>query len=302
MNYIKKYIKLIIIGTLIIGIFVIAINTQYVCQILSDVNSYQILKNPIIAIGDPHANLNNFLKIGNNAGFLENSYTCEWKSGIEPLTIIQTGDIFDRGPDGVGIYNCIRHLQKTIPDGVNFITLVGNHELMVITDGIGSFPERVLYQDLIPLIHNDIKNGDLKAVHNVGHYLFSHAGFNRPFLNSIGFNNITSETTDLTSLTTYINKEFIKLFTGSLNKINIKRHIFNHASSTRGGPKGSIAGFLWSDWKEIDDSLHQIVGHSMSDTIRQKGNSTCIDAGNSYTNHPQYLYIDVYDNHYYKIV
>lgn len=266
---------------------------------------YQVHENPIVVIGDTHGNYNNFLNVGSHAGFLENEYTCEWVHNISPLDIVMVGDYLDRGEDGVALMGCIQHLRETTPDSIRFTTLYGNHEVMALLDGVKDtrYPEREAYEDsLMPQILSGLQTGNLKAAHSIGHRLFTHAGLTRPFLDSIGFQNITSETTDLSSLVNYLNDESTRLFSGPLKAV--KKHPFYQVGASRGGPKGAIPGFLWADWNrdKIDTSLYQIVGHSRSDEIRSSGNSLCIDTGITDAEQPQYLYIDVFDVLHYKVV
>jgi hypothetical protein len=266
---------------------------------------YQVHEKPIIVIGDTHGNYDNFLRVGAHAGFLKNKYTCEWAPSIGPHDIVMVGDYVDRGPNGVGLMGCIQHLRESTPNGVTFTTLYGNHEVMALLYGAYDtrYPEREAYVDyLIPQIHTELQNGDLKAAHSIGRYLFTHAGLTRPFLDSIRFQNITSETTDLSSLVNYLNDESTKLFSGPLKAV--KNHPFYGVGASRGGPKGAIPGFLWADWNrdKIDSSLYQIVGHSRSDEIRSNGNALCIDTGITDSEHPQYLRIDVLNNKYYETV
>lgn len=266
---------------------------------------YQVHENPIVVIGDTHGNYNNFLKVGAHAGFLENEHTCEWAHNISHYDIVMVGDYLDRGPDGVALMECIQHLRETTPDSIRFTTLYGNHEVMALLDGAYDtrYPEREAYQvSVMPQILSGLQTGNLKAAHSIGHRLFTHAGLTRPFLDSIGFQNITSETTDLSSLVNYLNHESARLFSGPLKAV--RKHPFYRAGASRGGPKGAIPGFLWADWNrdKIDTSLYQIVGHSRSDEIRSSGNALCIDTGITDAEQPQYLYIDVFDGLHYKLV
>lgn len=272
---------------------------------LTDWCPYQVHEKPIVVIGDTHGNYNNFLRVGAHAGFLENEYTCEWAPGMSDLDVVMVGDYLDRGEDGVALMGCIQHLRETTPESVRFTTLYGNHEIMALLDGAFDtrYPEREAYQDsLMPQILTELQTGNLKAAHSIGRRLFTHAGLTRPFLDSIGFQDITSETTDLSSLVNYLNSESTKLFSGPLKAV--RKHPFYQAGASRGGPKGAIPGFLWADWNgdTIDTSLYQIVGHSRSDEIRSNGNALCIDTGITDAEQPQYLYIDLFDVPHYKIV
>ena len=281
------------------------IPVEYSYSVMTEWCPYQVHEIPIVVIGDTHGNYNNFLKVGAHAGFLENEHTCEWTHKISPLDIVTIGDYLDRGEDGVALMRCIQHLRETTPYSIRFRTLYGNHEVMALLDGVKDtrYPEREAYEDsLMPQILSGLQNGNLKAAHSIGRYLFTHAGLTRPFLDSIGFQNITSETTNLSSLVNYLNDESARLFSGPLKAV--RKHPFYRAGASRNGPKGAIPGFLWADWNhdKIDTSLYQIVGHSRSDEIRSNGNALCIDTGITDAEQPQYLYIDVFDGLHYKVV
>lgn len=84
----------------------------------------------IVAVGDLHGDYGVWIDIARSAGLIDASN--RWAAGR--TTLIQAGDIADRGPDSLKI---IRHLQKLQKEaaraGGKVIVLIGNHEAMNLT-------------------------------------------------------------------------------------------------------------------------------------------------------------------------
>lgn len=84
----------------------------------------------IVAVGDLHGDYEAWIAIARDAGLIDASN--RWAGGR--TTLVQLGDITDRGPDSLKI---IRHLQKLEREaagaGGKVIVLIGNHEAMNVT-------------------------------------------------------------------------------------------------------------------------------------------------------------------------
>jgi hypothetical protein len=84
----------------------------------------------IVAVGDLHGDYDAWLTIARAAGLVDS--TGKWAAGR--TTLVQLGDVTDRGPDSLKI---IRHLQRLEREaraaGGRLIVLVGNHEAMMVT-------------------------------------------------------------------------------------------------------------------------------------------------------------------------
>ena len=84
----------------------------------------------IVAVGDLHGDYEAWIDIARDAGLIDAKN--RWSGGA--TTLVQTGDIADRGPDSLKI---IRHLQKLQKEadkaGGKVIVLLGNHEAMNVT-------------------------------------------------------------------------------------------------------------------------------------------------------------------------
>ncbi|MFL6737885.1 MAG: metallophosphoesterase [Sphingomicrobium sp.] len=84
----------------------------------------------IVAIGDLHGDHDAWLAIAQAAGLIDAKG--HWSGG--KTTLVQMGDVVDRGPDSLKIIHDLQRLQKEAPKrGGRVIALVGNHEAMMMT-------------------------------------------------------------------------------------------------------------------------------------------------------------------------
>jgi hypothetical protein len=81
----------------------------------------------IVAVGDLHGDYDAWIDIARSAGLVDAKNA--WSGGA--TTLVQTGDILDRGPDSLKIVRHLQKLQKEAPKaGGRIIVLIGNHEAM----------------------------------------------------------------------------------------------------------------------------------------------------------------------------
>ncbi|KAJ3135850.1 hypothetical protein HDU90_003590 [Geranomyces variabilis] len=81
----------------------------------------------IIAIGDLHGDYANALHVFRLAGLTDANG--DWIG--EQTTLVQTGDVVDRGPDTIRLYKWLERLEKQAEEaGGRVIALLGNHEVM----------------------------------------------------------------------------------------------------------------------------------------------------------------------------
>ena len=84
----------------------------------------------IVALGDLHGDYQVWRDIAGAAGLI--GPRGRWTGGR--TTLVQVGDVVDRGPDSLKIIRDLMRLQKEAPrQGGRVIVLVGNHEAMNIT-------------------------------------------------------------------------------------------------------------------------------------------------------------------------
>jgi len=84
----------------------------------------------IVAIGDLHGDNDAWLAIAKAAGLIDAKG--RWAGGT--TTLVQMGDVVDRGPDSLKIIHHLQKLQHEAPRrGGKVIALLGNHEAMLMT-------------------------------------------------------------------------------------------------------------------------------------------------------------------------
>lgn len=84
----------------------------------------------IVAIGDLHGDHDAWRAIARAAGLIDAKG--KWSGGN--ATLVQMGDVVDRGPDSLKIIRDLQKLQREAPRrGGRVIALLGNHEAMMMT-------------------------------------------------------------------------------------------------------------------------------------------------------------------------
>ncbi|KAF9102824.1 hypothetical protein BGX27_010850 [Mortierella sp. AM989] len=87
------------------------------------------VSNRIVAVGDLHSDYPQTLAVLRLANIIDDS--ANWSAGSD--TLIQTGDIPDRGPDTIAIYQLFQKLRQQAKDaGGEVVNVYGNHEVMNI--------------------------------------------------------------------------------------------------------------------------------------------------------------------------
>ena len=82
---------------------------------------------PLIAIGDVHGDFNDFIAILQRTGLIDEQH--HWAGG--KTTLVQTGDLIDRGPKPREVLDLMISLEQDAPkSGGQVVALLGNHEMM----------------------------------------------------------------------------------------------------------------------------------------------------------------------------
>lgn len=84
----------------------------------------------IVAVGDLHGDFQAWMTVASAAGLVDKGG--HWAGG--KTTLVQLGDVLDRGPDSLKIVRNLQQLQKEAPrKGGKVIVVLGNHEAMNLT-------------------------------------------------------------------------------------------------------------------------------------------------------------------------
>ena len=87
----------------------------------------------IVAVGDLHGDHDVWIAIARSAGLIDKKG--KWSGGN--TTLVQLGDVVDRGPDSLKIIRHLMLLQRQAPrSGGKVYVLVGNHEAMNMTNDL----------------------------------------------------------------------------------------------------------------------------------------------------------------------
>ncbi|KAF9344533.1 hypothetical protein BGX26_004259 [Mortierella sp. AD094] len=146
-------------------------------------SSKSIKSNRVVAVGDLHSDLPQALAVLQLAKVVNEEGN--WSGGQD--TLVQTGDIVDRGPDTIALYNLFDKLRKQASEvGGKVVNVYGNHEVMnlggdlryVTEEDYASFGGRQKRKEawdvrtgwLGQMIYS---NFNITYVHN-GHTVFSH--------------------------------------------------------------------------------------------------------------------------------
>ncbi len=212
-----------------------------------------------IALGDLHGSLEAFRTILTRAGVLDGD---AWRGGR--TTLVQLGDVIDRGPDSVATYLFLADLQRRAKSGKGrVVRLLGNHEVMLLEGiyGVADFPEP---EKLAERIREDVLTGKVQAAHAYNGWLFTHAGLHhtlrqrlRAEIRATGVKRIT-----LPRLAQHINNKFrdaveTGTFTDPLFAVGRAR-----------GGENELGGIFWADfdWEMVSPAraprIHQVFGHT----------------------------------------
>ena len=81
----------------------------------------------VVAIGDVHGDFDDFVTILQRAGLIDAQH--HWIGG--QITLVQVGDLLDRGPKPRAVMDLLMSLEKEAPRaGGRVVSLLGNHEMM----------------------------------------------------------------------------------------------------------------------------------------------------------------------------
>ncbi len=128
--------------------------------------------NTIVAVGDVHGELGALGEILRHAGILGDQDQWIGRNAI----VVQTGDVIDRGPDPLGVYELLEKLQLEAPrTGGAVVRLLGNHELALLQGdySMTNVPDRPNFRRML---ERDVLAGKVLGAYAGQGYLFTHAG------------------------------------------------------------------------------------------------------------------------------
>jgi len=83
-----------------------------------------LIEKRIIAIGDVHGCIEGLIEVLIKSDIIVSS-DCVWNPHSDDTVLIQMGDIVDRGNSSIHVWRCLDRLQTTLPNGAEFIRLIG---------------------------------------------------------------------------------------------------------------------------------------------------------------------------------
>jgi len=91
----------------------------------------------VYAVSDIHGGFTRLTALLGRYGLID---AAEWTGG--DATLVVTGDMFDKGPDGLDVIDLLRNLEITAPStGGHVVVLLGNHEAEFFADPANSKAE-----------------------------------------------------------------------------------------------------------------------------------------------------------------
>jgi hypothetical protein len=213
--------------------------------------------------GDIHGELNGFRENLEIAKVVDQNG--DWRAG-NSTTIVQMGDVIDRGPYSVEAYQYLGKIQQQAQQhSEKVIRLLGNHELMLIM-GNWSYANFNHCDQLAAQIERDIIEGKVQAAYYDGKYLYVHGGL-RSSIRKILIEEIIAARGTHYTVTEQDIADHINHLIISAVKNGCFTHPIFYAGRSRGGDQND-GGVFWSDFQDLllsrcADEIPQIVGHTV---------------------------------------
>lgn len=263
----SNFSKLIFTVVKIISYMTIILPTIMLVAKLILRSNYTFKIKDIYIFGDIHGELE---------GFKENLHAAQkliddkgnWLKDNDEI-VVQMGDINDRGPASLKVFDYLRELQLQAKDcGGTLIRLLGNHELMILQknfffamrSGLSEGQCERLREQLI----EDIKANRVILSWTDGIQLYIHAGLRSAIKEKL-LDEMRSEKIDKESIYERIANHANELLMTAVQTNDFSHSIFNVGIS-RGG-NALVGGLLWEDNEELLHSknaknIKQVVAHT----------------------------------------
>lgn len=248
-------------------------------------------KQDIIAIGDLHGSLEALIEIVRYAGLLETQWESGWAGGN--TIVVQTGDVIDRGPSSLEVYESLGRLQeKAAAKGGEVIRLIGNHELYIL-QGMYRATNLKDPEAFRVRLEDDLFSGKVQGVCAAQGFLFTHAGVRSKIMETLLEGWKAGESGDLSA---FIARAINIVLMKAVESGDWSHPIF-HVGVSRGGSH-SVGGVFWADCSEMFGSagagrIKQVFGHTPGKKIAINSSERLadIDAGMVFGGPAQYLRI-----------
>ena len=308
-------IKILTYTTVALPLFMLSLKIYLRSQ-----NSFYLEKkdefNSVFCFGDIHGELDGFIKN------LKKAKIVDEKNSLNPNfkgTLIQMGDVIDRGPKSYEAFEFLSKIQKEAPKiGSKVVRLLGNHEQLLL-EGNYYFANYPNPEKLAKIIRKDVLEGKVQLAYFDNKRLFTHAGMRDEIkhivvneIKNSAFNRLKRFLSKEVTVSTQDISDHLNYLLKKAARTNDFSHIVFRAGITRGG-KSPIGGVTWEDISEIKKPIHtetvpQIIAHNPPDIkdstlIRVKNCSRLIvvDAGlcEFYGNNQAFVKLK---NGYFKII
>jgi hypothetical protein len=273
----------------------------------------------IVVVGDIHGNFRGLLEVLFHSGITDSSASCQWRSQLSSMLLIQTGDVVDRGEQSFEAWQCLRHLQRTASNGCAVKRLIGNHELLWLTGDYryssANFDTLSIRSNIVADAINQILDGSLLGAFSTDFndipILFTHAGLRVKMFDNLVTRSTKGSVGSVVSavssqLSNFINEK-VRAATASsctnsssqsqlnaeglLLKCSFNNYLLFDAGPERGGR--GIGGPFWTDFSvlEKEDFISryspalpflQIVGHTIQNRrvkVSSNFSAICVDVG-----------------------
>ena len=226
----------------------------------------------VIAVGDVHGELEGLTRVLHYAGLINSRG--RWAGGS--MTLVQMGDVVDRGPHCAETNEMLARLQHEAPrHGGRVIRLLGNHELELLKSNF-----RLTTLQLYDAEHyrrrlvSDIGSGKVTAGFADQNYLFTHAGLMPEIIKELN-RALGTQPPSPVAYAVLLNQ----LLKAAAATDDYEHPIFNIGKS-RGG-KHRSGGVFWEDFRNMLEAqappgLLQIVGHTPLNKIMSLKNGALI--------------------------
>lgn len=118
----------------------------------------------VIAIGDVHGCFVGLTEILYEAGVTSsNDGSCHWRPDLVNTTLVQVGDIVDRGNATLSVWRCLETLQRTARQaaGSEVIRLIGNHDIWWLENQVHNRNKETDTPEVISEVASGMKKGNL---------------------------------------------------------------------------------------------------------------------------------------------